>query len=110
MEITETRNGNALILRLIGRLDAVTSKMFEERLTAINEGEKHVIVDCSQMEYISSAGLRVFLVAGKKLKTLKGIFVLFGLSASVRVVFDQTGFSAFIPIYVDEVSALAHKG
>ena len=88
----ETRN-DVLILRLVGRLDSSSSpeleRMVNEQLAA---GTQRLVFDFSALDYISSAGLRVILLAGKKLRASKGKLVLVGLRDMVREVFDMSGF------------------
>ena len=97
MEITEERNADLLILRLIGRLDASTSKTLEEKiLPSIAAGQGKLIIELSQLEYISSAGLRVFLLAAKRTDEVRGKMILCSLKDSVRQVFDIAGFSSFL--------------
>lgn len=110
MEIKEAHAGNALILRLVGRLDVSTATIFDARLKRAGSDENRLVIDCSQLEYISSAGLRVFLVIGKRLKLVDGKMAVFGLSSSVRATFDQTGFSTLLPIFTDEATAVQSVG
>ena len=68
MDIHEERKDGFLVLGLEGRLDAVSSKMFEEKVLAlVDGGERRIVIDLSRLDYVSSAGLRVFLVASKRL-------------------------------------------
>lgn len=84
---------DVLILRLAGRLDSSSSpeleRVLNEKLAA---GNLRLVFDFSELVYISSAGLRVILLAGKKLRTSKGKLVLVGLSDMVREVFTMSGF------------------
>jgi stage II sporulation protein AA (anti-sigma F factor antagonist) len=106
MEIIKSgKENNALIIKINGRMDAVTAPEFEKALDAwIDESEKHFIVDLSSLEYISSAGLRSILVIAKKLKALKGKIVLAAMEESVNEVFEISGFNSIIPIH-DTVQA-----
>lgn len=99
MEITEERRENILILRVIGRLDSSTSKMMEERLLPIiDSGEGRLVIELSQLDYISSAGLRVFLLAAKRMGNAKGRMILCSLKDAVKQVFDIAGFSSFLTL------------
>ena len=100
MEMSEGKRGDVLILGLSGKLDATTSKAFEERiLSVIDVGERQLVVDLSQLDYVSSAGLRVFLLAAKRLSSSNGKIVLCSLKEPVREVFDITGFSSVFSVY-----------
>jgi len=62
MEIIELKQGKVSTFKLQGRLDSNTSQSFEKRLLdAISDGIKNVIIDFKDLDYISSAGLRVIL-------------------------------------------------
>ena len=108
MEFAQEEAGDILIVRLAGRLDSSTSPQAEENLTrALASGKPHLATDLSQLEYISSAGLRVLLVVAKKLQQVQGKVVLFGLGANVREVFAISGFDRIFAIEPDEAAALA---
>ena len=62
-----TKTDNTVVITVSGRLDTTTSADFEKRLTPLFTSQE-VILDCREMEYISSAGLRVILAAQKKLQ------------------------------------------
>jgi anti-anti-sigma factor len=106
MEIIKSgKENNALIVKISGRMDAVTAPEFEKALgTWIDESEKHFVVDLSSLEYISSAGLRSILVVAKKLKALNGKILLAAMEESVNEVFEISGFNSIIPIH-DTVQA-----
>ena len=107
VEITVVEQDSFFILKLKGRLDTTTSSQLEAKLIdAINEASKHFILDCKDLEYISSAGLRVILMAAKKIKALKGQFFLTSLSSNVRQVFEISGFLNLIQTYPNVREAL----
>lgn len=107
MEIQEQRHGNALVLGINGRLDSLSCREFEGRLLgALNESSA-VVVDCTGMEYISSAGLRVLLVAAKQARAASGQLILAALRDNPREVFDISGFSAIFAIHPTLEEALA---
>jgi len=108
MEISETKKGSVVILSLKGRLNASTSKLVEEfLLTRINNTQERLfIVDFQHLEYISSAGLRVFLVAAKILKSKNGKIVLAALNDHLKSIFEITGFQEIFPIFKNEEEAM----
>jgi anti-sigma B factor antagonist len=107
MDISEDRRAGAVILTLSGKLDATTAKPFEDRiLEVINSGIERVVVDLSQLEYISSAGLRVFLLSAKRLQGTQGKMVVCALKDHVRQVFDLAGFSSILSIYSSRDEAI----
>lgn len=98
MEVKKNSENGISILTPIGRIDTSTAKIFEEAVMgAINEGNK-VIVQFSQLDYISSAGLRVMLMAQKKISTKQGVLVLTELPANVHEVFKMSGFDKILKI------------
>ena len=107
MEITEERKADMLMLRIIGKLDASTSKGLEDKILAvIGGGQSKLIVNLSQLDYISSAGLRVFLLAAKRMNETNGKFILCSLQAPVKQVFDIAGFSSFLTLAASTEEAI----
>lgn len=107
MEIDSTKQDKANVLRVKGRMDAVSAPSFEERITQmIQEGGQNFIVDFSELEYISSAGLRSILASAKKIKAKQGAFFLADLRDTVKEVFEISGFQAIIPMYESVDAAL----
>lgn len=108
MNIAESRRQGNLIVAPSGRIDSVTSPVFDRHLTAVIErGDTHIIIDLANLEYISSTGLSVFLSAAKKLRTRDGRIALTGLNSRIRLVFEMSGFLRLFPIFSDVDAALA---
>jgi anti-anti-sigma factor len=100
MDISEDRRADTVILGLSGKLDALNAKIFENKvLGVIGSGAQRLIVDLSQLEYVSSSGLRIFLLAAKRLQPTNGKIGLCGLQDQIRQVFDLAGFSSILSIY-----------
>ena len=99
MNVEITQTDNQVTVTLEGRLDTVTSSELEKNLAPyISMPAVKLIMDCRAMEYISSAGLRVVLMAHKNITAKGGLFVVRNLSKEVRSVFDMTGFSRILTI------------
>jgi anti-anti-sigma factor len=99
MKVTITQNANVVEATIEGRLDTVTSSEFEKQLAPFYQTPGiELILDCNAMEYISSAGLRVVLIAHKSITANGGRFVVSNLCKEVRSVFDMTGFSRILII------------
>lgn len=92
MTIKTTRNEGALNVSLCGRLDLLTSPELNRLIDEELEGVSELTIDLTELEYISSAGLRVLLIAKKKLADA-GSMKLVNPNEMVREVFDITGFS-----------------
>lgn len=96
MEIKKTADGNVLVLAVSGRLETVTAPQLDAEIQAIPDDVSELLMEISELEYVSSAGLRVFLVAHKKMKSRGGSMKISGANASVKKVFDITGFSPIL--------------
>ena len=97
MEIQQERNGNALTLKIIGRLDAGSAPQLSKELTTALEGVTDLTYDFAELKYIASAGLRVLLVAQKRMNK-QGSMKLINVSESVLEVLDMTGFASLMTI------------
>jgi stage II sporulation protein AA (anti-sigma F factor antagonist) len=106
MEIREERRGAVLIVAPTGRVDSNTSAVLEASLLG-HAQESRLLVDLSSVEYISSAGLRVFLILARKVKEGGGRLALCALGPSVRQVFDLAGFTALFAIEASLESGVA---
>ena len=99
MEVTTSRRTEVVVTAAQGRVDSMSARDFEAALTAaVNEAGNYLILDCAQLEYISSAGLRSLLLTIKKVNALGGEFVICRLSASIREVLDVSGFVRFMKV------------
>jgi anti-sigma B factor antagonist len=108
MHISEQFNEAVLVLGLQGRLDTNTSEPFEQRMMAIiDAGNKRVVVDLTDLDYISSAGLRVLLMGAKRLKNEEGRLALCGLKDHIREVFEVSGFLKILTVVEDADAAVA---
>ncbi len=99
MNIGIEKNNGILVVKPSGRIDSNTSTDFEASLLGwIDEGMHHLVIDFSDVVYVSSAGLRVILMAAKRIKQTQGGLVLCALSESIREVFEITGFLAILTV------------
>lgn len=93
MEVNIQTEQKTVTVTLIGRLDTPASLEVAKEMDALKgEASKTIILDCSQMSYISSSGLRIFLTLRKNAAAQGGRVVIRGLSNEVRSVFMMTGF------------------
>jgi len=98
MEITKNQNGDAVVLALKGRLDTVTSPKLQEALAEVLDQSDDVVLDFSEIDYVSSAGLRVLLFGQKKTQGTNKSMKLNNVSTEVMEVFEITGFSGMLTI------------
>lgn len=107
MEITTRMQGDVTIVGVVGNLDSKSSPEAQRALDAILAGGgRKIAVDFTALDYISSAGLRVMLSVAKKLGSTGGALRTFGLNATVREVFDISGFSRILAVFPSEAEAL----
>jgi len=107
MNLKETNHEKAIVIEIEGRLDTTNFGQFEQKIMGrINDGKINILVNCSKMDYVSSSGLRVFLMALKKLTSLNGRFALCGLQSNIREIFEISGFTSIFNIYEDCGEAL----
>ena len=91
MTVNIIRNGTELTAAIEGRLDTLTAPEFEEKLEPELEDTEKLVLDLAELEYISSAGLRVLLSAMKIMEE-QGEMVLMNVRPDVMDVFEVTGF------------------
>ncbi len=106
MRVRESEINGIPVIHLDGRFDAASACPVEEKLNkVIRSGNRRIVVDLGGVDYISSGGLRVLLVAAKKLDRLDGGIRLSGLTEAVREVMDVAGFCQIFQIYDTPESA-----
>lgn len=104
---TETRPG-LTIANLGGHVDTLIAAELENSLIALADtGEIQLLVDCTKLDYINSAGLRVFLLVAKRKESSGGKCAFCGLTANVKLVFETIGFDRILTVYDSLDTALA---
>ena len=109
MTVDETSYADVVVLELTGRIDQESSPALQERLHGVVErlgasGKAGLAIDMANVPYMSSAGLRVLMIAAKETKAAGMKLVMVGLRPVVREVFQISRFDKVIPIF-DELSA-----
>lgn len=97
MTINQTNENGKVTLALSGRLDTVTAPELEAALDTALSDAKELVFDFNELEYISSAGLRVLLKAQKAMNE-KGDMKVTGVNETIMEVFDITGFVDILTI------------
>lgn len=112
MEIIQQKNKGLNILVPVGKLDSVNSVEFEKLILSLiaSEADKKFLVDFSQVDYISSAGLRTLLLAAKEAKPLGGVVHLCAMNDCIKSVFEVTGFTSIFKIFVNVDEVLKIEG
>ena len=95
MELTKQLNGDQLIIELKGEINSTTSPELEKEVMGSLSGVKSVIFDFKNVDYISSAGLRVMLIT-KKTVPNQGKVIIKNTNVAVKEIFDLTGFSEIL--------------
>ena len=108
MIIEKREENGVVVLEPAGRLDSNTAPVLEQEIDSVGAGNDghHLLVDFSNVEYISSAGLRVVLKVVKERQTSPKSFAVSSMQDHVREVFEISGFDAFITIYPDAMQAV----
>lgn len=97
MTIEKTLKGSTLNVVLSGRLDTITAPQLEAELKASLDGITELILDFQNLEYLSSAGLRV-LLAAQKVMNRQGTMTVMHVSDTVQEIFEVTGFIDILTI------------
>ena len=98
MEIIIERNGNIVIIKAKGRIDAVTANAFADAIEKDIHTADELVLDFSDVEYISSAGLRVLLTAQKEMDRINCVMTVTHVKENVMNIFEDTGFTNFIDV------------
>jgi anti-sigma B factor antagonist/stage II sporulation protein AA (anti-sigma F factor antagonist) len=107
IDLQEEKKGNVTILKFKGRLDAITSPKIEKRVfESINNGQHQILLNFAEVDYLSSAGMRMLLATTKKLKSLSGKLVLCSVNPSVMDILRMSGFDHVLEITADQEMAL----
>ena len=108
LNVTEEEIADVVVLAPVGRVDSANAKAFESQvLQKIQAGKTRLVLDFAELEYISSAGLRVVLIAGKKVKAAGGVLALCQLGPTIRDVFEISGFISLFPVHDTREEAVA---
>lgn len=97
MTIEKNISGAELIVKLNGRLDTTTAPVLNDDLMNSISGINKLVLDFSQLEYVSSAGLRVLLAAHKEMEK-NGKMIIKNINDTVEEIFDITGFNEILNI------------
>jgi anti-anti-sigma factor len=109
MDIKEEKRGKVKIVGLRGRLDANSSQGVENQLLALmNQGEDRLVLDFSELTYMSSLGLRVLMVVAKNIKQVNGKLALSGLNDHIYEIFKIARFTNIFSIYPNRDEAVAY--
>ena len=97
MTIEIKKNAEETVIELVGRLDTTTAPALDKTMNQDLEGTKNLVLNLKQLDYISSAGLRVLLSAQKRMQR-SGSMKLIHVCEEVMEVFEMTGFADILTI------------
>ena len=98
LDINITKSGDKATIKLIGRLDTNSSPSLEEKLNSLYTSQT-IIFDLEELEYVSSSGLRLFLLSKKRVKDTR----IINVSDYVMEIFEATGFTLVMDIKKNEI-------
>ena len=99
LKITRKTEGNAVYIALKGRLDSMTSPELEKELVSVMEGDvTSVTLDFAELEYISSAGLRILLNLEQTMEDKAGKLKVLNVNEDIMGIFEITGFTEILAI------------
>ena len=106
MEITDKKTDNAIVVEILGRIDAGSTESTEKYFNSlISENDQNIIVDCNDMDYINSSGLRIFIMSLKKQVANGKKLLLCNLQKNIKEVFQFSGFTNLFDVELDLESA-----
>jgi anti-anti-sigma factor len=101
MDITSETDGDLVQFHLAGHMDTTTSHSVTQAVNAaMAAGGRRVVFDMRDVSYVSSAGLRVILVAAKQARAVGGGAAVFGLQPRVEKIFSVSGFDKVVPVAI----------
>lgn len=107
MDVETNVSGEVNVVRIGGNLDSDSFPEAQSQITnLIEQGARKILLDLKELVYISSAGLRVLLIAAKQLKEHGGELRISNLNNMVQDVFEISGFSKIFNVFNDEAEAL----
>lgn len=110
MQVTAVRHADAIVVAVTGRIDYMNAEEFKSALqphlaNCGADGDR-VVLDLSRLEYISSAGLRVLMIAAKDVRARKGKLAAVALQPVVREIFEISRFTLVFDVFDSVQDAL----
>jgi anti-sigma B factor antagonist len=107
MTISEEKVGNVLIMGLNGKIDIPSAKSFLERATQILDGgQKRILLEFTDVNYINSSGLRALIIVAKRMGTSGGWLHLTGVNEQIRSILKISGLNSLFAQYPSKAEAL----
>jgi anti-anti-sigma factor len=114
MEVGVERRRNARVIAVKGRIDHLNASAFHEKLTPhlqdCRSGGEAIVLDLTGLDYISSAGLRIFMIAAKQARAQGGRIAVAQMQAVVQEIFEISHFHLVYEIFATTDAAVAAMG
>ena len=107
MEVTEGRMGGVTTLRVVGRVDSSVSRILEQKVAEVAAHDDAIVVDLRDMDYVSSAGLRSFIILAKHARSRDRTVALCGMRDEVMEIFEISGLLELFTIHDSVEAAVA---
>jgi anti-sigma B factor antagonist len=108
MEVTEGRAGNTTTtLRIVGRVDSSVSKVLEQKVLDVVTRDDRIVLDLRDMNYVSSAGLRSFIILAKHARSRNQTIALAGMQEEITEIFEISGLLELFAVYDSVEAAVA---
>jgi len=111
LTLSSEQRGKTTIVKVVGKIDQLSAETFHRELTphlaACGVDGVSLVLDLSSVDYVSSAGLRIFMLASRAVKPRMGRLSLVGLQPVVREIFEISKFSLLFPIHARIEDALS---
>jgi len=108
MAVEVETEGTVQVIHFVDRIDSGNAEEAEAAVrAALGAGKDVVLFDMQRLAYISSAGLRVVLIAAKQLRAMNRKMVVCNMAGNIRQVFEISGFLSLLSVYGDRASAIA---
>ena len=106
--LTETKDGDTTVLDVSGRVDSTTADEFNTVVMGLIEASPpSLVLDCAGLEFLSSAGIRVLMLAAKRTRPAGIRLALCALRDNIAEVFEISGITGVFAIHPDRAGALA---
>lgn len=107
VRIEQEKKGDVLLLRIVGRLDALSSEITEKKIVSlITKGDHNVLLDFTEVDYLSSAGMRMLLAVFKHVRDHSGKLAICSVDDGVMDVLKMSGFDEVLHVFTTEAEAL----
>lgn len=107
VEVKGERRGDVLLLHIRGRLDALSSESAEKEVFSfLHQGPRNVLLDFTEVNYLSSAGMRMLLAIFKQVKSVSGKLAVCSVEDGVLDVLKMSGFDEVLEVFATQDEAL----